>query len=82
MTMSGRCTLLVNSDNCIEEAMQVNIFSDIRTSYCAVIPEMVKIFLFDGRVINDLVVLDSIKRNELTCAPIVRLAERVAPLVD
>jgi len=43
---------------------------------------MVKIFSFDDRVINDLVLLDPNKRDELTYAPIVRLTERVGPLVD
>jgi len=44
--------------------------------------QLVKVFPFDDRVVNDLVVLDSTKRDKLTYDLIVRLAERFAPLVD
>ena len=50
--------------------------------YCAVVQKTVKLFPFDDRVINDLVMLDPNKRDELMHTPIVRLAECFAHLVD
>ena len=74
--------LLVNTDDPIREAVQANYFSDVHKLYCAVMRKMMKILLFDDRVINDLIVLDPTKRDELTYAPTVRLAERFDPFVD
>jgi len=75
-------TLLTNTDEAIEEVVQANFFSDFRKFYCAVVQKNMKILPFDDRVINNLVVMDPTKRDELTWAPIVRLIERFVLVAD
>ena len=37
-------SLLANTDDPVEEAVQANFFSDVRRFYCAVVRKMMKIF--------------------------------------
>ncbi|RXN01638.1 Calcium-dependent secretion activator 2, partial [Acipenser ruthenus] len=53
-----------------------------RGFYFAVVKKMLQKLSFDDKVLNDLVVLDPARRNELTCEPIVRLAVRFTPSFD
>ncbi|KAK6482627.1 hypothetical protein HHUSO_G15682 [Huso huso] len=66
----------------VNRATRTKFFREGRGFYCAVVKKMLQKLSFDDKVLNDLVVLDPARRNELTCEPIVRLAVRFTPSFD
>ena len=69
-------------DDEVAPAVQAAFISDVRAFYCAVVRKMVAKFPFDDPVWRDLGVLNAAARENLTYAPIVRLAARFAPDVN